>query len=91
MDGLSTAASAIAAVSLAVQLVGTVQGISDFLKNVQDAPQEVLRLIETLDQLQLTSINVRQLIDNSCCLVTHGNFSKQFWTLSMAKIHRWRI
>ena len=64
MDGLSGAASAIAIVSLAVQLVDTVQEISKFLKNVQDAPKEVLRLVETLDQLQGTLDNVRQLIDH---------------------------
>lgn len=63
MDGLSNVASAIAVVSLAVQLVDTVHEISKFLKNVQDAPNEVLRLIETLDQLQGTLDNLRQLID----------------------------
>ena len=63
MDGLSSAASAIALVSLAIQLVDTVQEISKFLKNVQNAPKEVLRLIETLDQLQGTLDNVRHLID----------------------------
>lgn len=64
MEGLSGAASAIAIVSLAVQLVDTVQEIRKFLKNVQDAPTEVLRLLETLDQLQGTLDNVRQLIDH---------------------------
>ena len=64
MDGLSGAASAIAIVSLAIQLVDTVQEISKFLKNVQDAPKEMLRLLETLDQLQGTLDNVRQLIDH---------------------------
>ena len=64
MDGLSSVASAITIVSLAVRLVVTVQEISKFLKNVQDAPKEVLRLLETLDQLQGTLDNVRQLIDH---------------------------
>ena len=64
MDGLSGAASAIAIVSLAVQLVDTVQEIGKFLKNVQDAPKEVLRLLETLEQLQGTLDHVRQLIDH---------------------------
>ena len=64
MDGLSGAASAIAIVSLAVQPVDTVQEISKFLKNVQDTPKEILRLLETLDQLQGTLNNVRQLIDH---------------------------
>ena len=60
MDG---AASAIAIVSLAIQLVDTVQEISKFLKNVHGAPKEVLNLIETLDQLQGTLDNVRLLIE----------------------------
>ena len=64
MDGLSSAASAIAIVSLAIQLVDKVQEIRKFLKNVQDAPKEVLRLLETLDQLRGTLDNVRQLIDH---------------------------
>lgn len=64
MEGFSGAASAVAIVSLAVQLVDTVQEISKFLKNVQDAPKEVLRLLETLEQLQCTLDNVRQLIDH---------------------------
>ena len=63
MDGLSNAASAVAIVSLALHLVDTVRKITKFLDNVQDAPKEVLRLIETLDQLQGTLNNVRQLID----------------------------
>ena len=63
MDGLSNVASAVALVSLAIELVDTVQEISKFLKNIQDAPKEVLMLIETLDQLQGTLDNVRQLID----------------------------
>ena len=63
MDGLSNVASAVALVSLAKQLVDTVQDFSKFLKNVQDAPKEILRLIETLDQLQGTLDDVRQLID----------------------------
>ena len=63
MDGLSNAASAVAIVSLALHLVDTVRKITRFLDNVQDAPKEVLGLIETLDQLQGTLNNVRQLID----------------------------
>ena len=64
MEGLSGAASAITIVSLAVQLVDTVREITKFLRNVQDAPKEVLRLLETLDQLQGTLDAVRQLIDH---------------------------
>lgn len=51
MDGLSSAGSAIAIVSLVIQLLDTVQEINKFLKNVHEAPKEVLNLTETLDQL----------------------------------------
>ena len=63
MDGLSSAGSAIAIVSLVIQLVETVQEINTFLKNVHGAPKEVLNLTETLDQLQGTLDNVRLLIE----------------------------
>ena len=63
MDGLSTAGSAIAVVSLVIQLVETVQEINRFLKSVHEAPKEVLNLSETLDQLQGTLDNVRLLIE----------------------------
>lgn len=60
MDAFSTAASAFTAVSLAID---TIQEIRQFLKHIQDAPKEILRLIETLHQLQGTLSNVGQLIE----------------------------
>ncbi|KAF7506410.1 hypothetical protein GJ744_011764 [Endocarpon pusillum] len=55
--------SALAVVSLALQLANTVQQVSKFLRDVRDAPKEVVRLIETLDQLHNTLDGVRQLLE----------------------------
>ncbi len=54
---------AFAVVSLTLQLATTIQQVSKFLRDVRDAPEEVVRLIETLDQLHDTLENVRQLIE----------------------------
>ena len=51
MDGLSAAASGIAVVSLAIQLIQAIQSIQDFLKDVLGAPEEVRRLEQDLVQL----------------------------------------
>lgn len=60
MDGV---AGAFAVVSLAIQLANTVQQVSKFLRNVQEGPREVIKLIEILDQLHGTLDHVRQLIE----------------------------
>lgn len=52
MEGLGAASSIIGIVSLALQLVQTVQDVNDFLKSLKEAPQEVSRLAENLDYLQ---------------------------------------
>ena len=60
MDGV---ASAFAVVSLAVQLVDTVQEIRDFLRSVQNAPNELIKLVETLEQLHSTLSQVKHLLE----------------------------
>ena len=60
MDGVS---SAFAVVSLAIQLVETGENISKFLTSVQDAPSEVIRLGQTLDQLNSTLKQVSYLLE----------------------------
>ena len=60
MDGV---ASAFAVVSLAVQLVETGEKISKFLSNVKDAPNEVIKLYQTLDQLNSTLKQVSYLLE----------------------------
>jgi len=62
MDGLSAAASGIAVVSLAIQLVDSVEKIKRFLRNVSDAPKELERLVDLLDQLELILQQIAQLV-----------------------------
>ena len=63
MDGLSAAASGIAVVSLTIQLVDSVREIQRFLRNVSDAPKELGRLIDLLEQLEMILENVGMLIE----------------------------
>lgn len=63
MDGVFSAASIVTVVTLAVQLGTAIQKLSKFLQNVQEAPKEVVRLVETLDQLHGTLEHVRELLE----------------------------
>jgi hypothetical protein len=63
MDGLSAAASGMAVVSLAIQLVGSVRDIRRFMRQVSDAPKELNRLIDLLEQLELIIEGVGELIE----------------------------
>lgn len=60
MDGVS---SIFAVISLAIQVLDTVQKTSGFLKNIQDAPAELIELSETLDQLGLVLQEVKLLLN----------------------------
>jgi len=53
MDPLSTAASGIAVISLTIQLAGSVREIHRFLRSINEAPNELKRLIDLLEQLDL--------------------------------------
>lgn len=44
--------TALAVVSLAIQLAGTLQTINEFLRTIRDAPSELITLIETMDLMQ---------------------------------------
>jgi hypothetical protein len=63
MDGLSAGASIIAVVSLAIQLLDTVREVRGFLRNVSDAPKELARLIDLLEQLELIVENIKMLME----------------------------
>jgi hypothetical protein len=63
MDGLSAAASGIAVVSLAIQLIDSVREIRRFLRDVSEAPKEARRLIDLLEQLELILENIGALIE----------------------------
>ena len=60
MDGVS---GAFAVISLAIQLAETGKKISTFITNVQDAPSEVVRLGQVLDQLSGTLKQVSHLLE----------------------------
>ncbi|KAF4624157.1 hypothetical protein G7Y89_g14014 [Cudoniella acicularis] len=62
MDGLSAAASGIAVISLAIQLVDSIREIKRFLRSVSEAPKELTRLLDLLDHLELILENTGQLI-----------------------------
>ena len=67
MDGVSTV---FAVVSFGVQLAGTIQATSDFLRSVQNAPDELLGLVDLLDQLQGTLGHVHDLIEQQSSVLT---------------------
>jgi cob(I)alamin adenosyltransferase len=58
MDPFSAAASGIAVVSLAIQLVDSVREIQRFLRNVSEAPKELKRLLDLLEHLELILENI---------------------------------
>ena len=60
MDGVS---SAFAVVSLAIQLVETGQKISSFLTSIEDAPSEISKLVQSVDQLNGTLKQVSSLLE----------------------------
>jgi hypothetical protein len=51
MDGLSGAASVMAAVSLTIQLVGTVNTLREFWLGMKSAPAEVKEIVDDLELL----------------------------------------
>jgi hypothetical protein len=52
MEVFAVAANVMAAVSLTLQLVGTVENIKEFWKEVRDAPEEVKKILCDLDLLK---------------------------------------
>ncbi|KAH8672816.1 hypothetical protein BGZ60DRAFT_527110 [Tricladium varicosporioides] len=63
MDGLSAAASGIAVVSLAIQLVDSVGRIRRFLRSISDAPKELERLIDLLEQLEMILQQILMMVE----------------------------
>lgn len=62
MDGLSAAASGIAVVSLAIQLVDSVREMRRFLRSISEASEELKRLIDLLEQLEMILEQVGMLV-----------------------------
>ena len=63
MDGLSAAASGIAVASLAIQLVDSVREIRRFFRTLKDAPEELDRLIDLLEHMELMLDNIGKLVE----------------------------
>jgi hypothetical protein len=63
MDGLSVASSGIAVVSLAIQLVDSVREIRRFFRTLKDAPEELGRLLDLLEHMELMLENIGKLVD----------------------------
>jgi N-terminal domain on NACHT_NTPase and P-loop NTPases len=63
MDGLSAAASGMAVVSLAIQLVDSVRQIRRFFRTLKDAPEELDRLIDLLEHMEVMLANIGTLVD----------------------------
>ena len=60
MDGVSTA---FAAVSLTFQLVGTVKKTRKFLKEVQNAPKQITRLVDTLSRFESMLVAAQGIVE----------------------------
>ena len=60
MDGVSTA---FAAISITLQLVGTVKEASKFLKEVKDAPKEITRLADALSQFESLLVTAQAIVE----------------------------
>jgi hypothetical protein len=63
MEGLSAAASGIAVASLTIQLVESVRKIQRFLRHVSEAPRELQRLLDLLEQLELILENIGMIMN----------------------------
>ena len=66
MDGVS---AIFAVVSLGIQLAGTIRQVTDFLRSVENAPDEIKRLVEILDQLCGTLEHVKNLIQQQSSIL----------------------
>ena len=60
---MDVVSGAFAVLSLGIQLAESVKKANTFLKDVQKAPDELMRLVETLDQLAALLIQVDDLIE----------------------------
>jgi hypothetical protein len=63
MDGLSAAASGMAVASLAIQLVDSVREICRFFRTLKDAPEELIRLLDLLEHMELMLDNIGKLVE----------------------------
>jgi hypothetical protein len=60
MDGLSAAASAIAVVSLGVQIAESLRELCDFWDSIQEAPEDIKAILKDLRILELVISDIRR-------------------------------
>jgi len=63
MDGLSAAASGMAVASLAIQLVDSVRKIRRFFRTLKGAPEELHRLLDLLEHMELMLDHIGKMAD----------------------------
>ncbi|KAL6715960.1 hypothetical protein ACLMJK_006922 [Lecanora helva] len=61
---MEVAGGAIGAVALGIQLVGTVQKVTTFIKSIHDTPEDLAYLASSVDQLETTLRQVTTLVEN---------------------------
>ncbi len=71
MDGLSAGASIIAVLSLAMQLGGSAQTLVKFLETIADAPEDIKRLRDLINDVFAIATGVRNLLEGQRRL--HGD------------------
>ncbi|KAF2625572.1 hypothetical protein BU25DRAFT_115911 [Macroventuria anomochaeta] len=71
MESLSGVASGIAVASLAIQLLQSVNTIRSLLHNVQDPPQELIRIADLLKRLGALLQDVRSIVEKQTSLQGH--------------------
>ena len=60
---MDVASGVFAVVSLSLQLAETVKKVDNFLRDVQNAPDELKRLVDTLDQFDLILVQVKTYVE----------------------------
>jgi hypothetical protein len=68
MEALSGVASGIAVVSLALQLIQSIVAIRAFVRDVKDAPKELERLVDKLEQLEALLEEARKILEQQLSL-----------------------
>ena len=60
---MDVASGVFAVISLSLQLAETVKKVDNFLRDVQNAPDELKRLVDTLDQFSLILVQVKNYVE----------------------------
>ena len=66
---MDVASGVFATVAIGIELIETIQKARKFLKGIRDAPQEISRLAQKVDQLYLTIENVNAVIEQQKTII----------------------